>query len=253
MSSVTSTTTTATTTTVDPSATTSSALEVTTTSAPSTGSRTVVKQNLKLSGLSKSEVENKKEAFEAAIANILGVSPKAVSITSIKEITSARRRIRSLSESSLQITYTVTASDKKGNEILQLLNEGTSTESSPFLKELMKRVAQIHGRSGNDLKLTSEKAVRANNKDNTSNNEDNTSIVAKDDQGYNLLVVVIIVVLFFLCLCFCGLYHARNLCRKKETKRGKHMAVEMRMMVGEEGPNIINPMREESNRKSVVL
>lgn len=198
--------------------------------------------------MSKSEVENKKEAFEAAIANILGVYPNAVSVTSIKEITPTRRQIRSLSESLLQIIYTVTVPDKKANEILQQLNKGTSTESSPFLKELMKRVAQIHGRSENDLKLTSEKAIRVNNEDNTSNNEDNTSIVAKGDQGNNLLVVVIIIVLIFLCLCFCGLYHASNLCRKKETKRReKHMAVEMRIKVKEEDKRIMNPMREDPN------
>jgi len=112
----------------------------------------------------------------------------------------------------------------------------------------MKRVAEIHGRSGNDLKLTSEKAIRANNEDNTSSNEDNTSIVAKGDQGNSLLVVVIIIVLVFLSLCFCGLYHACNLCRKKETKRReKNMAVEMRVTVKEEGQIIKNPMCEDPN------
>ena len=156
-----------------------------------------------------------------------------------------------LAESSLQITYTVTASDKKANEILQQLNKGTSTESSPFLKELMKKVAQIHGRSENDLKLTSEKAIRVHN-------EDNNSIVAKGDQGNNLPVVVIIVVLVFLCLCFCGLYHACNLSRKKKTKQEKLKAVEMRIKVKGEGQRTINPMHKDPNtgaynKKKVIL
>ena len=134
------------------------------------------------------------------------------------------------------------------------MNKGTSTESSPFLKELVKKVAQIHGKSENDLNLTSEKATLASN-------EDNDSIAAKGGVENNLLVVVIIVVLAFLCLCLCGLYLACNLCRKKETKWKKRKSVEMKINSinvekAQWGESTLNPMYEgpkTQNNKNVQL
>jgi hypothetical protein len=183
----------------------------------------VITQKLTLVGLTKAEVTSKQKEFESAIADLLNVNAEDVTITSIEEVVSGRRRTRRLmSGNQLKITYTVKADDTTFTSILGKINNGTST----FVNDLTKKVAKIYNKKESDLKLTAEKAneEEANEEDYDVANNDGPEEPVTIDITMILITVMQLIVILVVC-CTCGIVLYCTMCKSSNDSNGRKRKV----------------------------
>merc|ERR1711871_774282 len=103
----------------------------TTTVPPVAAPEKVVKQKLEFTGLTKAEADSKKQEIEGDIAKSLGVSASDVTILSIKEVDTRRRRLLA---KKLVIEYEVKAKDDAAANALKTKMKGTAFKDSVTTK-----------------------------------------------------------------------------------------------------------------------
>ena len=205
-------------------------------------------QILKLKGLTKTAFESKKTQFEAAIATLLSVPAKTVSITAVDEMISTQRRMRALQESTLKITYKVTVSDKDAPAVLEIVNAGTTVDSSPFLKALVQKVALLYEKSQNSLSLTSEPAIMEID-DNTDDNA-----TTKDDITFGLQTILVIGSLVICCGC-CSvamIFWLPSIFSKKTKKKPKNKSVQLVRISNIDKPHTVVASQKETGEEKAA-